>query len=239
MSTPEYYLSRHVHLCLTGDHVVFLDLRRDKYQAIGRAERCALRNHVAGWPSCGDLDCGHEARDSQALLTTLLDHGLLTTDPALGRVVELPTAEPPTNVLIDDELARQRSISRRQALRFALACAKVAILLRLFRLDRVVDSIARRKRKALARGESSTLERDRELVATFNRLRPFAFSANTFCLYDSLALLEFLAMYDSYPCWIVGVHTSPFAAHSWLQQHGYLFNGPIDQVARYTPILVV
>ena len=42
MSTPEYYLSRHVHLCLTGDHVVFLDLRRDKYQAIGRAERCAL-----------------------------------------------------------------------------------------------------------------------------------------------------------------------------------------------------
>ena len=46
-------------------------------------------------------------------------------------------------------------------------------------------------------------------------------------------------MHGSFPSWVIGVHTSPFAAHSWLQQLGYLFNGPIDQVPWYTPILVV
>jgi hypothetical protein len=227
----------HVRVCLSGDNAVFLDLRRDKYQAVGRDARASLRGQIVGWPD--DDACVPEPPDPSALLSTLLEHGLLTIDPRIGRSAAPPAAAPPAEALIDDEFARHQATAPSDFIRFFAACTKAALSLRLTSLERIVDAISRRKQQALVRGERSTLARDRVLVSTFNRLRPFAFSACRFCLYDSLALLEFLAMYDSYPCWVIGVHTNPFAAHSWLQQHGYLFNGPIDQVARYTPILVV
>jgi Transglutaminase-like superfamily len=236
--TRRYFVPNHVHLCVTGNHVVFLDLRRDRYHALGSDGRRVLAAHVVGWPN--DETCASSESDAtHDLLNALVDRTLLTTNPALGAAFSVPVAAPPTQVLIDDGFARQRRTAPGDASRFAIACARAAASLRLCSLERTVHSIQVRKSRALARVEASTLERDRGMVSTFNRLRPFAFSADTHCLYDSLALLEFLASYGSYPCWVIGVCTNPFAAHSWLQQHERLFNGPIDHVARYTPILVV
>jgi hypothetical protein len=235
--SASYLLSRHVHVCLTGEHAVFLDLRRDKYRAIGLRERVALQSLVAGWPKEGAESTGHE--DPQELIRALLDLKLLTTDRSSGKELVIPRIEPPTAVLVDDTSLEREGIHARDVLRFSISCARAALALRVLSLERVVDFVYRRKHRALERGEFATLASDRRCVASFNRLRPFAFTADTFCLYDSLALVEFLALHGSYPDWVIGVYTGPFAAHSWVQSHGFLFNGPIDHVARYTPILVV
>jgi hypothetical protein len=232
-----YLISAHVHVCLTGEHAVFLDLRRDKYQAIGARERRALESRVSGWPKqCSDAPA---CDDSQPLLDVLLDRGLLTSDRLAGKEFAPPMIELPSAVLCEEEVVQTRAVDWREMLRFSIACLRAAVALRFRTLEHVVNAVRERKRRALARGDASTLASDRGYLAAFNRLRPFAFTADLSCLYDSLALVEFFALHGSYPDWVVGVHTSPFAAHSWVQSHGYLFNGPIDHVARYTPILVV
>jgi hypothetical protein len=237
MAMTPYYIGRHVHLCLTGEHVVFLDLRRDKYQAIGARERRALQSCIAGWPSesADSLPC----EDAQGLIEALLAQGLLTADRTVGKDLAIPRIAPPSAELRDVDTENDDRTTARDVLRFAFACSRAAFALRFTSLERIVESIRLRKQRALERGEVSTLASDRRCAATFDRLRPFAFTSDTFCLYDSLAMLEFLALYGSFPEWVIGVHTSPFAAHSWVQAHGFLFNGPIDHVARYTPILVV
>jgi hypothetical protein len=79
----------------------------------------------------------------------------------------------------------------------------------------------------------------RQLVESFIRFRVFAFSSRNECLFDSLALLEFLARYDIHPDWIFGVQTRPFAAHCWVQSDDVVFNDTVENVSVYTPIMVV
>jgi len=79
----------------------------------------------------------------------------------------------------------------------------------------------------------------RDGTAAYERLRPFVFTARDRCLYDSLALLGFLAKERHFPRWVVGVKTSPFGAHSWLQSGGTVVNDHHEYVRRFRPILVV
>ena len=58
-------------------------------------------------------------------------------------------------------------------------------------------------------------------------------------LYDSLALLEYLARYGIYADWVFGVQTRPFAAHCWVQHGDIVFNDTVEHVSGYTPIMVV
>jgi hypothetical protein len=67
----------------------------------------------------------------------------------------------------------------------------------------------------------------------------FLFSSKDECLYDSLALLEFLARYRIYPDWVFGVQTRPFAAHCWVQQGDIVFNDTVEHVTGYSPIMIV
>jgi hypothetical protein len=59
------------------------------------------------------------------------------------------------------------------------------------------------------------------------------------CLYDSLALVEFLAHYRLFPQWVFGVMAEPFAAHCWVQQDDRVLNDSVDYVRGFTPIMVV
>ena len=77
-----------------------------------------------------------------------------------------------------------------------------------------------------------------ELVAGFQRLRPLLFSTREACLFNSLALIEFLAQHDCYPHWVFGVRARPFAAHCWVQLDHTVLNDGVEHVSRYTPIMV-
>ncbi len=50
---PTYFLAPHVYPCVTEDHVVLLDLYRDKYVGVAREQVSALARRVRGWPRLG------------------------------------------------------------------------------------------------------------------------------------------------------------------------------------------
>jgi hypothetical protein len=124
-------------------------------------------------------------------------------------------------------------------LKFLTAPAFAKFALRTWPFERVILRVKRRK--ALLEPQSGPLdaERARKLVEAFARYRVFLFSSKDECLYDSLALLEFLARYGIYPDWVFGVQTRPFAAHCWVQHGDVVFNDTVEHVTGYTPIMVV
>jgi hypothetical protein len=239
-----YFIPRHVHLCQTGNQVIFLDLRRDKYLAIGSAEREAMSGQVNGWPAHDDYSDGatHACKSPgsrEPVIRSLLKLGLLTPDASAGKHAAHPTIESVNESLVDETLEQRVSIGYRHVLKFLLACARARIALRLRSLEHAVELVRRRKARSLRHAPVFDLRKNRELVAIFDRLRPFVFTAKDACLFDSLALIEFLAMHDSYPTWVIGVHTQPFSAHSWVQHNEFSFNGPVEFLRRFTPILAV
>ncbi len=52
---PHYALARHVFVCVQGEHVVFLDVRKDRYFALDGALTAGLGDLVAGWPIAAPL----------------------------------------------------------------------------------------------------------------------------------------------------------------------------------------
>jgi hypothetical protein len=69
----EYLLSPHVYLCITDDHAVLLDLQRDKYVGVGRAQMNALAARVLGWPAPAGENAAPVRDDrSDAILARML-----------------------------------------------------------------------------------------------------------------------------------------------------------------------
>jgi hypothetical protein len=59
------------------------------------------------------------------------------------------------------------------------------------------------------------------------------------CLFDSLALIHFLAQYGLYPDWVFGVSADPFEAHCWVQAGQVVLNDTVERVSAFTPILTI
>ena len=81
-------------------------------------------------------------------------------------------------------------------------------------------------------------ERVTALVQRFVRLRPM-YPRAYLCLFDSLALLRFLASHHVFPDLIFGVIAEPFEAHCWLQNGSVIVNDDLERIAHYTPILSI
>jgi len=124
-------------------------------------------------------------------------------------------------------------------LTFFTASAFAKLALRTWPFERVIQRVKRRKELEGPSASPLDAERARKLVEAFARYRVFLFSSKDECLYDSLALLEFLARYGIYPDWVFGVQTRPFAAHCWVQHGDIVFNDTVEHVSGYTPIMVV
>jgi len=227
---PEYFLPPHVHFCSHADSLVFMDLRRDDYILMSgddAANACAL--FEAG--STGTAPTPTYAFEE------LLRSGVLTTDSALGRRVvrtEYPLALEP---LLDDQVPVNTRVSATQIWRFIAACIKAAFWLWRLPTEHMVRKVATRK-KNCADSDVVDIARARDLTAVFLRLR-WLFPRNYLCLYDSLALLEFLAQFGIYPSWVFGVRLTPWAAHCWVQDRRFTYNEEVEKAASFTPILAI
>jgi hypothetical protein len=232
---PVYSIPRHVHFCETGGQVIFLDLRRDKYLAIGPREKAALAGRVAGWQAPAGVP---SAPSDDRILESLRQKGLLSSNGAANRDLVRPIVDAPRDELVSDDFELP-TVTHGYFGSFLSAVARAVILRRLRSLEEVVEYV--RRRKLLEERKDAPVDQatERELLAIFNKLRPWVFSAKDKCLFDSLVLIEFLARYQSFPTWVIGVHTQPFAAHSWVQRAGFVYNGEPTVIRRYTPILAV
>jgi hypothetical protein len=227
MST--YFLPPAVHACFTGDGTVFLDLKHDKYFGLDRHKTSLLRSL---------LDDNHPARDGEhdILASELLERGLLTTDAAAGRLFEPALVELPDAPLLDSVIDEAPRLRFSHLLHFVGACITVWIALKRHSL---LYAVQRLKRHRAARVDHCDVDTAQEFVRVFQYLRPFFYVARDNCLFDSLALTEFLRRRGVQTTCVLGVRTLPFAAHCWVQTGRLLVDGLPAQVARFQPILSV
>ncbi|BAL94043.1 lasso peptide biosynthesis B2 protein [Rubrivivax gelatinosus] len=228
-------LAPHVRACATGGQVILLDLRSGTYLGLAGDRLAALAGGVAGWPNPTRKE-GETAPTSIAiysLVRPLLARGLLVehlVEPA--PIVELE--EPRSALDTDDAIV---SVRTKDVGRFIHAAGSASAWLRWHSLLWIVEAAtARRGTNAKALCDFEAL---RHAVARYDKLRPLAFAAQDRCLYDSLALLLFLASEGHCPRWVVGVRTRPFAAHSWVQSGSLVLNDQAEHVRAFSPILVV
>ncbi len=236
-----YALAEHVFICVSGDHLVILDLKEDRYWALEAARTAGLGALVRGWPVDApgtNASPGTSSPEAAAAIDVLRGRGIVTEDNESGK-----DARPVTAIVPARELTSETDKSPGERigswLAFFKACAFAKLALRAWPFERVIRRA--RRRKALMEPKAGPLdaERARKLVQAFARYRVFLFSSRNECLFDSLALIEFLARYDIYPDWVFGVQTRPFAAHCWVQHGDIVFNDTAEHVSGYTPIMVV
>jgi len=235
-----YALADHVFVCLNGEHLVLLDLKEDRYWALEASQTAGLGALVGGWPvKAADQPPAAEAptSDTAAVIEVLRGRGLLTDTAPPGK-----DATPVSAIAPVRELAAEAEPASRGAgswVGFIAASAMAKIALRTWPFERVIRRVRRRKAALGARAVEVDIERARLLVAAFMRYRVFLFSSKNECLFDSLALLEYLARNGIHADWVFGVQTRPFAAHCWVQHGDIVFNDTVEHVSGYTPIMVV
>jgi hypothetical protein len=226
----DYRLPLHVHCCQRGDAFVFLDLKQDDYTLVSGPAADALR-------ALTHRDPNPRSMSADDPLVELAQGGLLTKAHATARPFAPTDVDPAIESLLDPDEPGASTPRFAQWLNFMIACTTAAARLRWHPIERTVTEVARRKAVRAARLPLD-VDQARELTAVFHRLRRL-FPANYLCLFDSLALLEFLARYDVFPTWVFGVRLEPWTAHCWIQHGPFAFNECVEEAASYTPIMAI
>jgi hypothetical protein len=236
-----YALADHVFVCLNGEHLVLLDLKEDRYWALEAAQTSDLGALVGGWPvkaAEATPDADEPTPEAAAAVEVLRGRGLLTDSVPPGKDATPVSAITPARELATDAdpVAGRRAGSW---FGFFASSAMAKIALRTWPFERVIRRVRGRKATNGSKAEQLDVERARTLVEAFMRYRVFLFSSKNECLYDSLALLEYLARHGIHADWVFGVQTRPFAAHCWVQHGDIVLNDTVEHVRGYTPIMVV
>jgi hypothetical protein len=228
----QYFLSKTAHVCVSGAHVVFLELASGQYFGLPIVRARGLGQRIAEWPldSWADEPCDDE------LLRRLIERGLLTDQQTDGKPASPVSLHLSTQWLGDTRPAQPPAIRWLHVWRFVNAVLFAQLALRCCRLDTLVKRASRRKRSSAAPSSADDLI---SLMTIYGRLRPWLYARHDNCLMHCLALLEFLTHYDIHPDWVFGVRAAPFQAHSWLQHAGRSLTDSPLKLDRFTPIMVV
>jgi transglutaminase superfamily protein len=236
-----FFLQSHIFLCRAKRHWVILDVNRDKYLCVDRAQFESLGPWIDGWqearaprsePATGP------SPSALALANSLLSVGILSKQAHCAREARATAYSHPTSALEPDSAVTTHVFQSAQALSFFLGCASASKHLRRDRFESVVARVQARKRAKRDSARPFDLDRARPLVARFTQLRLF-YPRPYLCLFDSLALVHFLARFDLYPDWVFGVRADPFEAHCWVQAENTVLNDTVERVSALTPIMVV
>lgn len=203
-----------VRACLDQDAVVFLDLRRDRYFAVehSRAPRIT-----------GVCDSGDGSAAPSLVTRNLIEPF------ADGRT---PRERPRSDLAgeLDPQAYLEASVTASDWTRMLYACARAAYALRRRRLDLTFAAFERRVPN-VRRAPMSTAD----AVARFELMRPW-YPRRRVCLFDSLALANFLLAAGLSPRLVMGVRAKPFSAHCWVEEDGVCLNDAAETCRSYTQI---
>lgn len=237
-----YWLADHVFICVNDDYVVVLDLKQDRYWALEASSTAPLSGLVPGWP-VRPLDApvagSSEPEQAQQVAESLMEQRILLDSEAGGKDATPVLVTPPARELLSADEYKTASVGLGAIISLIASAVSAKVALRLGPFEKAVHRVKERKRKAGGRTTNLDLDRARRLVEQFFRLRVFLFTSRSECLFDSLALLNFLARHGIYPDWVFGVQARPFAAHCWVQLEDMVFNDTVEHVSGYTPIMAV
>lgn len=219
-----YRLRPGVSFCETSGRLLFLDIRRDRYFCLGEEAE----------ESFGRLAHGEPLRtiDEESLMR-LSAEGLLIAAPGAAPPTPCLAPAEPARSLLDESSRPGVALPPRSMLRLAGA----SLMLRLTPLHLVLERLCRRKAKLRLAGMSSAAS----LEDAASALRNSALLATPLdrCLPRSIAAAHFLLDRQVPADLVIGVHLNPFCAHCWTQSGDVVVNDQLDEIRRYTPILVV
>jgi hypothetical protein len=216
---------------------VFSDIHHDRYQCLNRTDTRHLLCLLSDIPSTNSAqfpqDPISDSGRTKYIVDALIQSGLLASAESSGKpCAPVSVARPTTNLEPKQIVAKSPPGNWVSFLRATLSASAQ---LRLWPLKRILSRVEKRKP---GNDESSQQDRDtvRNLAAVFHGLRPY-YVREYICRFDSLALIEFLALYRQFPDWIFGVTGNPFTAHCWVQDGNCVLNDTVDFVRRFTPIM--
>jgi hypothetical protein len=234
-----YWAPLHLRIAVTPTGIVLLDLKRNRYRGLGQMTARELAVLAANWSQVSTETQPLQGlpRDrAVARAPAFIEAGLLSREPP--EVAFEACRVDLTVQLASAGLQEQRATSIRpdHILNFVRAVIWAKGALR----SRTLYSIAC-EASAVRMQNPNALDRERAIALScvFRRLRPLAFESQDRCLFHALALLRFLAYYDSHPTWVIGVCARPWAAHSWLQLDNCVLDGSPEEICRFTPILAI
>ena len=208
----------HLTACTAAEAIVLLDVRQDRYFLVPPAIAATTAHWLA---SPGDIPPPPE------LLALLERRGVRSAGEGLPgpeiREIALP--------LTLEESAGRSMLGIGTHLHIDAIVATTWLALRLRPLARLLAQATRKG----AGGSRLDPDRLRFRLAAFHqarRLNPLPRN----CLLDSLALHRWLARNGHSSRIVLGVATTPFAAHCWLQDEDAILNDHYDRVSRFTPI---
>ncbi len=233
-------LADDVFVCVVDGHAVFLDLGKDDYSAI------PLRSVVEGERANSSTMSAMLAQELSYHEADLRAAGLVSEGPGdASRLVDYLSLPPANGHFLGRDDARCFGLStlRRNRPKFGindlvgfyLACWKASRLLKRRHISQIVARVRRRKGRAPVEVRRDDLRRQ---LLIFRRLRPW-YPRSYLCLWDALALLEFLARRRLFPEWVFGVQVEPFGAHCWLQTGDKVLNDDTEYALQFTPIMAV
>jgi hypothetical protein len=236
----QYSLAPNVFACVHRGTTVLLDLKRDKYISVDPETGARLQGLVAGWP--GTLETGSatalgEGDEVKRILHDLCSRGLLSPD---AHYLETRVSAPaPRTELTGNALGIDSSITGSDVARFIKAYLRAKARVRLLSLENL--TLRKKQLDQSCRCKSHNLSEDQILQLCWKHawLRPWFYAATDVCIFECLVLLEFLAQFDCTLRWVFGVRTEPFSAHCWLQHGQAVVNDTVENVCRFTPIMMV
>jgi hypothetical protein len=224
---------------------IVLDLKRNRYFAVGVQETRALFTFALNWSEA--TACAGTKRDAESIepmapedavsiAEALVKIGLLSRDRPTETFTSCDTIDLCCTLSgVGYEQNPAASLRCGHIIAFLRACSWASRAVRSKSLYSIVEEVSRNKRRVGERFDDRAIE----LACIFRRLRSYTFSSRDRCLFHALALVDFLGRYQVFPTWVIGVRSQPWAAHSWVQQGPLILDGSPEQVCEYTPILSV
>jgi len=233
-------LADHVRACRVGDQLIFLDLLRSRYTAVGGPLLPDLSDAILGGSAASDA---FPSARNPAHLDRWFRHlreRLLLSDGSTQTPTHRASSpvEAVRNLYLDDQ-SHAGPADWMDILRLWRSTQVTSWWLRRRSLSGIADQVVGLRTRRATRAQALGPGAMSAAVATYARLRPLVLTTHDRCLNDSLTLIHFLASSGLFPQWVIGVRVHPFAAHSWVQSGDVVLNDQAERVRHYKPILVV
>jgi len=235
------FLSNDTFFNYCDDAVIMLNLRSNQYIAVESADIRELERRVSGWQprsdkGVPDTQCEKPERERISVIPELLSREFLTYSTARGKpAIPLDTMDPIAIVETIREPPKV-SVTVVDCLKMVYSILYVSVSLKLTGMRTVGRFLHRPRRTDKSNAIRTSSELMHALVA-FERIRPWLYTARGSCLFDCLVLTVYLQLNSLRASVVLGVKTSPFAAHAWVVFDSMILNEDADVVRRYTPLV--
>ena len=158
-----YGLANHVFVCRDKDHIVVLDVKRDRYFSLDAARTAVLGPLLPGWPAQETTASatGETAVTAEAAAAPLVSQGWLLEAPAGKEATPVQPSPAELELITDGEAPPKLSVGIVIAFVTAAVFAKFA--LRFWRFERVIRRVCRRRAKYAAAATPPDIEQARRL----------------------------------------------------------------------------